>query len=169
MRTQRLSLTIAPRVRWASVGAVGLTAIVLLALSVPAANAVTPSGQRLRTLASAANVLIGYASADNFDTMADSAPYRQTALEEFNILTPENRLKFDATEPQQNTFTFASADTHINFALANSMVAHGHTLVWHQQLPGWVTGRSWTAAELTGVMNNHIDNVVGHYLGKISI
>src|SRR6185503_9354835 len=156
------------RVRWRSAGAITLGVLLVASLNLPV-QAATPTGQRLRTLATAANVLIGYASVDNFDTMADSAPYRQTAIEEFNILTPENRLKFDATEPQQNTFTFASADTHINFALANNMVAHGHTLVWHQQLPGWVTGRSWTAPELTAVLNTHIDTVVGHYVGKISV
>jgi endo-1,4-beta-xylanase len=133
------------------------------------AQAATPTGQRLKTLAAAANVLIGYASVDGFDTMGDSAMYRQTAIEEFNILTPENALKWDATEPQQNSFTFDRANTHINFAIANNMVPHGHTLVWHSQLPGWITGRSWTSADLTAVMNNHIDRVVGQYAGRIKV
>jgi endo-1,4-beta-xylanase len=158
-----------PAVRWRKVAAGAVAAGVLVALVLSSPADATPTGQRLRTLAAADGVLFGYASVNNFDTMADSAIYRQTAIEEFNVLTPENALKFDAVHPQQTTFTFGAADTHINFALANNMVAHGHTLVWHQQLPGWVTGRSWTSAELTAVLNTHIDTVVGHYVGKISI
>src|SRR5438874_12734005 len=103
-------------VRRASVGALAL--VVLLVGASITASAATPTGQRLRTLATAANVLIGYASMNNFDTASDSAQYTQTAMQEFNILTPENALKWDATEPQQNTFTFGAGDTHFNFALA---------------------------------------------------
>lgn len=158
-----------PRVRLGSIAALILAAGLLAASGSFTASAATPTGQRLKTLAAAANVLIGYASMNNFDTASDSAVYQQTARDEFNILTPENALKWDATEPQQNTFTFGAGDTHINFAIANNMVAHGHVLVWHQQLPGWITGRSWTSAELTSVMNNHIDKVMAHYVGKISV
>src|SRR5215831_670527 len=126
-----------------------------------------PSGERLRTLAG--KFLVGYASHDNFWTLPDAAQYEATASGEFNILTPENQLKFDATEPQQNTFSFAAGDMHVQFAQAHGMQIHGHNLVWHNQLPNWLTSKTWTAALLTGVMNNHIDNVVGHYKGKIAI
>jgi GH35 family endo-1,4-beta-xylanase len=58
---------------------------------------------------------------------------------------------------------------HVQFAQAHGMQIHGHNLVWHSQLPGWLTGTTFTAAQLTAIMDNHIDNVVGRYKGKIAI
>ena len=141
-----------------------------LALLVPLAmygQVSPPSGERLRNLAG--KFLVGYASHDNFWTLPDAASYEATASSEFNILTPENQLKFGAVEPQQNSFSFAAGDMHVQFAQMHGMQIHGHNLVWHSQLPGWLTSKTWTAALLTAVMNNHIDNVVGHYKGKIAI
>jgi endo-1,4-beta-xylanase len=43
----------------------------------------------------------------------------------------------------------------------------GHTLVWHSQLPNWVTSGGFNAATLTSIMQNHIANVAGHYVGKV--
>jgi|GEM_PF-2023152 len=135
-----------------------LIGLVLGALNLPAQAA--PTGQRLRTLAG--SFLIGYASRNDFWSMSDAAQYQDVARTEFNFLTPENAMKWDATEPQQNVFTFSQADQHVSFAQTNTMKIHGHTLVWHSQLPGWVSGISG-ATNLTNVMYNHIDKVMNHW------
>jgi endo-1,4-beta-xylanase len=132
--------------------------LVLGALGLPVQAA--PTGQRLRTLAG--SFLIGYASRNDFWSMSDAAQYQDVARTEFNFLTPENAMKWDATEPQQNVFTFSQADQHVSFAQTNTMKIHGHTLVWHSQLPGWVSGISG-ATNLTNVMYNHIDKVMNHW------
>ncbi|HEV3036591.1 MAG TPA: endo-1,4-beta-xylanase [Candidatus Angelobacter sp.] len=126
-----------------------------------------PTGQRLRALAG--NLPIGFAAESDFWNLPDTVQYQQTASSEFSMLTPGNQLKWDTTEPQQNTFNFAPGDMHGQFAQQHNMVFHGHTLLWHSQLPGWLTGGSWTAATLTAVLQNHIDKVVGHFKGKIAI
>ncbi|KAB8139696.1 endo-1,4-beta-xylanase [Chloroflexia bacterium SDU3-3] len=141
----------------------GLTAILVGSpyLTAHAATANAPTGQRLRNLAG--NFLIGYAAMSNFNTASDSAKYQEVARTEFNFVTPENAMKWDATEPSQNNFTFGGADQLVNFAQANNQKIHGHTLVWHAQTPDWVTYGNWNSSTLTNVMYNHIDKVMNHW------
>jgi GH35 family endo-1,4-beta-xylanase len=78
-------------------------------------------------------------------------------------------MKWAALEPGQNSFDFSAADQHLAFAQAHGMAVHGHNLAWGAFNPAWLTNGSWTAASLTNVLYNHIDNVVGHYRGKIAV
>jgi len=84
---------------------------------------------------------------------------------EFTMVTPENEMKWDATEPSQNSFSYTSADQIVSHAQAHSMRIRGHALAWHSQQPGWVASLSGTA--LRNAMLNHITNVATHYKGKI--
>jgi endo-1,4-beta-xylanase len=93
--------------------------------------------------------------------------YRQTLLREFDWWTPDNALKWVYTEPQRNVFDFSTPDEMVALAAANGKQVHGHTLVWYYQLPAWLTGRTWTRAELLGILQNHIKTTVGHYAGRI--
>ncbi|WP_299535867.1 endo-1,4-beta-xylanase [uncultured Streptomyces sp.] len=92
-------------------------------------------------------------------------PYAATLDAEFTSVTPENEMKWDAVEPSRNTFAFGSADRIVNHARDRGTEVRGHTLVWHQQLPGWVG--QLAAADLRTAMNHHITQVMTHYQGKI--
>ena len=90
----------------------------------------------------------------------------------FNSVTLGNALKWDATEPTENTFSYTQADPLIAYATAHGMAIRGHTLVWHNQTPSWVftrtdgTAMTGTAADKTLLLDrlaNHIRNVAGHY------
>jgi len=84
---------------------------------------------------------------------------------DFGQVTPENAMKWDATEASQNVFTYDGADAVADYAAENGKILRCHTLVWHSQLPTWVQGIT-DKTELTSVIENHISNVAGHFKGK---
>src|SRR5690606_16591927 len=113
----------------------------------------------LREHAAARNKFIGAALATG--PLSNETQYRNIAATEFNQITAENAMKWDATEPQPNQFDFSGADAIVNFATQNNQQVHGHTLVWHNQTPGWVQGLG--AGAMREAMENHISRVVGRY------
>ncbi|SEU34001.1 endo-1,4-beta-xylanase [Stigmatella erecta] len=93
--------------------------------------------------------------------------YAQTFLTHFDSLTPEYEMKIAQLQPAQGQFDFAIADQLVAFAEANGKQVRGHTLIWGNSLPAWLTGRTWTRAELIQVLETHIATVVGRYRGRI--
>src|SRR6188508_1819019 len=57
---------------------------------------------------------------------------------QFNSITPENVLKWEAVHPRTNEYNFEPADRYVEFGERNGMTVIGHTLVWHSQTPRWV-------------------------------
>nr|ADZ99358.1 endo-1,4-beta-xylanase B [Phialophora sp. CGMCC 3328] len=86
--------------------------------------------------------------------------------QDFGQYTCENEMKFDATEPSRNSFSYGSADMIVAQAQADGQIMRCHNLVWHNQVPSWVTDGNFDNATLISIMKNHIANVVGHYKGK---
>ncbi|MFG2167194.1 endo-1,4-beta-xylanase [Micromonospora chersina] len=84
---------------------------------------------------------------------------------EFNAITPENEMKWDATEPSQNQFRYTGGDQIVAHAQAHNMRVRGHTLLWHAQQPGWAQSLSGTA--LRNAAMNHVTQVATHYRGQI--
>ncbi|MFC4063356.1 endo-1,4-beta-xylanase [Actinoplanes subglobosus] len=91
--------------------------------------------------------------------------YTTIANREFNMISAENEMKLDATEPNQNQFTFGSGDQIANWALNNGKRLRGHTLAWHSQQPGWM--QRMEGSSLRSAMLNHVTRVATYYRGKI--
>ncbi|WP_318200249.1 endo-1,4-beta-xylanase [Streptomyces sp. SCL15-4] len=92
--------------------------------------------------------------------------YTSIASREFNMVTAENEMKIDATEPQRGQFNFTAGDRVYNWAVQNGKQVRGHTLAWHSQQPGWM--QSLSGSSLRQAMIDHINGVMGHYKGKIA-
>jgi endo-1,4-beta-xylanase len=133
----------------------------LSALDLQVANR---TGSGLRDLAAPSGLLIGAAA----DAPYFSDPnYVQTLGGEYNLIVPENDLKFAETEPSKDQYNFCPADQLMAFAIANGMKMRGHNLVWYQGLPSWLTSGNFTSDQVTIILQNHINTVVGHYKGQL--
>ncbi|WEO94756.1 endo-1,4-beta-xylanase [Streptomyces sp. FXJ1.172] len=97
--------------------------------------------------------------------LGDSA-YTTIASREFNMVTAENEMKIDATEPQRGQFDFSAGDRVYNWAVQNGKRVRGHTLAWYAQQPAWM--QSLSGSSLRQAVIDHINGVVGHYKGKIA-
>lgn len=139
--------------------AVAGTLAVGMAVAAPSSVAAGPT---LGQLAAAKGRYFGSAT-DN--PTLNNAAYTAVLGSEFNQITVGNTQKWMYTEPDRGRFDYTQADQIVAFAQAHNQIVRGHTLVWHNQLPGWVN--DVPAGELLGVMRNHIANVAGHYKGKV--
>jgi len=139
-----------------------------LAVAVVAAGGIATIGTAsaattLRSLADAKGKDIGFALTPSY---LSEAAYKTIADNEFNLVVPENAMKWDATEPTQGQFRFTDADTVASYAVATSKKLYGHTLVWHSQLPSWVSNLS--ADQLQAAVDNHITTVMTHFKGQVT-
>ena len=137
-------------------------ALVAAGVAAVAAGGPARADATLAQLAAARGKYVG--SATDNPELSD-APYVRILTGEFGQLTPGNAQKWDTVEPSQGQFNYGPADTVVNLARSNGLAVRGHTLVWHSQLPGWVS--NVPAAQLLGVMRNHIANEVGHFRGRV--
>ncbi|KAJ7211748.1 glycoside hydrolase superfamily [Mycena pura] len=76
------------------------------------------------------------------------------------------RFQWDTIEASRGGFNFAPFDFLVNWATTNGKKIRGHTFVWDQQLPSWVTAIN-DAPTLTSVLQNHITQVMTRYKGKL--
>ncbi len=116
----------------------------------------------LRDMAASRNIRIG-AAVD--PTKFSETAYDNTCKTEFNMLVAENVMKMDTIHPSATTYNYSPADLIMTYAQNNGMTVRGHALLWHNQVPGWVTAKPYS--ELIAVMQSHIDNVLTHFKGKI--
>ena len=127
---------------------------------------ISGSPQTLRALASARGFEIGTAVLDSAYRL--DATYRNILVTQYNSIVTQDATDFWPIHPGPTQYAFANADTLVNFALANGMVIHGHSLSWYSWIPTWVTNGGYTNDQLRQIMKDHITTVVGRYKGKIA-
>jgi endo-1,4-beta-xylanase len=161
-RITNLPLNFSPKAAFAA--ALALTAFQLGASPRPAGSA---SGT-LRDAADAHKILIGAAAASAH--LAETE-YANILGSEFSQLQAENEMKFGVIHPRPDTdphpYDFSGADALVAFAQAHHMVVRGHTLVWHNQIPEWITKGTNTSSQLANILHGHIDTMLTRYGSKV--
>ena len=141
--------------------------VLALAGTAFAADAPT-SASSLRALGAQIHLHIGTAAIP--PDLSDPALSQITA-EQFSVLTPGNEMKWQVVEPQQGNFNWTGADNLVNFAEEHGQLVRGHTLVWHNQLPNWLTqgvaNGTISNDQLRDLLHQHITTEVSRYRGKI--
>ena len=123
----------------------------------------------LRQVAAPHNIFMGTAADSPF--LTDGTNYAAVLGSEYSQLQAENEMKFGIIHPRPDTdpnpYDFSGGDALVTFAQAHNMAVRGHTLVWHQEVPDWVTNGGFTSAQLATTLQNHINTVMGHYAKKV--
>ncbi|MBM9509698.1 endo-1,4-beta-xylanase [Actinacidiphila acididurans] len=147
--------------------AVGGSAVAMLAAAAALVSVTMPSAHAadtpLRTLAEAKGIYMGTALMQN-ELTGISASIAGT---QFDSVTPGNEMKWESVEPTRGTYNWGPADQIVSFAQANNMQVRGHNLVWHSQLPSWLTSGSFTNQQLHDIMIKHVTDEVTHFKGKV--
>lgn len=133
----------------------------------PAAGASSPD-RPLRELAGR-QLLVG--TAVDHAAFTSDATYRARVGTEFSSITAENVMKWEVVEPVRGQLDFSAADELMAAAKRNGQRVRGHTLLWHNQLPAWLTqgvaSGDIDATELRGILRKHITDEASHFRGRI--
>ena len=120
--------------------------------------------QALREPAHSAGVLVGTAVRPS---LFSEAAYSATLAREFNMVEPEDVMKWWVVRRNAGTFDFHEGDEVVRFALAHDMKVRGHCLVWDHNNPAWLVQGNFTPAQLSHLLQEHITRVMKHYAGQV--
>ena len=122
------------------------------------------TAQSLRQQADHAGVLIGAAVRPS---QLSEPAYASTLAREFNMVEPEDALKWFTLRPDKTTFDFRQGDEVVRFARTYEMNVRGHCLVWGRDNPAWLTQSHFTTKQLSFLLREHITKVMKHYRGEV--
>jgi endo-1,4-beta-xylanase len=141
-----------------------LTSLCIAFILCHATAAETLLAQTLRERADKAGVLVGTAVVPQ---LFSEAPYAATLAREFNMIEPENAMKWGAIRPSRDRFNFTPGDQVVEFAKAHGQKVRGHCLLWGKYNPAWLARGKFTPAQLSDLMREHITTVAKHFTGQV--
>ena len=154
--------------RLAAVGVAVATAVAAAITGSGIAGASSNSSDSLRALASEVGLHVGTAVVP-YDL--DHPDYAKIAAAQFSVVTPGNEMKWQVVEPTQGTYDWSGGDRLVQFARQNHQLVRGHVLLWHNQLPDWLTtgvaNGTISDAQLRDLLHKHITDEVTHFKGEI--
>ena len=141
-----------------ALGAAATSVLPSCTTAVPYGDAITVGETPLRERPLARAVPVG--TAVRRKLLRDPA-YSKAMAREFNILVPENDLKWGSIERVEGRPDYSKADAILRRAEANGQAFRGHTLLWHSQMPPWLEGA------LAKIVEKHIRDTAADYAGRM--
>jgi len=93
--------------------------------------------------------------------------YAASLSREFNMVEPEDAMKWWVVRRNQGTFDFRQGDEVVRFAQAHGMKVRGHCLLWARDNPEWLAQGHFTPAQLSLLLRDHIAHAMKHYAGQV--
>ncbi len=118
----------------------------------------------LKAHATARGLLTGCAVDANL--LREDERFRKLLEEQYNIVVPENCMKWNILRPTADTYNFTDADNLVTFAETHGMKVRGHNFVWHEALPRWFA-TSVNKDNAQKFLVDHIRTVGGRYKDKM--
>ena len=103
----------------------------------------------------------------NTDSLFYGSAYAEKVSRQFNSITPENIFKPSFLHPAEDLYNWVQADKLAAYCASNSKHLHGHTLIWHNQLPQWMLHYTGTKDQWQQIFKDHIQTIVQHFKGKV--
>lgn len=159
---------------WWRRGGLAAVAVGAVVLVVTAALVLVPwSGEQenihaegdLRQLAGSQGMDLGVAVA--VEPLAQDSTYQDVVSGNYTSMTAENTMKWSLVQPERGEFDFSGPDALVDFADEHGMSMRGHTLTWHNQLPGWLAEGEWEEEGLRQVLQEHTEALLGRYQGRM--
>lgn len=131
----------------------------------------TPGPRPLRELADKRDIQIGAGITGWWFTDASyKERYKALLSREFGLAVVHWGLYWATVEPKRGQFDFGIADQQVSFAQSKEMVVRGHPLIFPTSsyaIADWVVNGSFSRAELTAVLYDHIAGIVRHYRDQV--
>jgi len=112
-----------------------------------------------------ANFQVGVAV--NMEKLFKNEKYRSIINSQFNSITAEKIMKPSLIHPQKDVFDFSETDKLIEYCKNSNKRLHGHTLVWHREVPEWMEHFKGNRTEWDQLLKEHIQTIINHCKGYI--
>ncbi|KAG8892740.1 hypothetical protein FRC01_013977, partial [Tulasnella sp. 417] len=106
----------------------------------------------------------------NSVTNGQGSPYNLLALNfaEFGMVTPIKVFEMSTIRPTYGSFDFRIPDNFVSYWKSRAQASLWiHTLLPTTGLPAWLTGSSWTKAQMSTIIQDYVFNVAAKYRGQI--
>ncbi len=80
------------------------------------------------------------------------------------LFVHENAMKMNAIRHNEAIADYTQAEACLAFAESNGMLSQGTALVWNDDIPPWVAGKS--AAELARILDGHLEELCSRFYGR---
>jgi endo-1,4-beta-xylanase len=108
-----------------------------------------------------------FGTAARIDQLERFAALRRATLANCSSITPEVHLKWDALEPERGRLLFEPVDRLLDFADANGLRLHGHTLLWDRSVPSWASAALQEKSPNWRTISFYMDAVLSRYGTRI--